>query len=195
MNRRSSISTVLAAALATGWLLLPLNGAQAETPMGTGDWASIKPGTVVLFRHATAPGTGDPPQFKLDDCSTQRNLDDTGRAQARRLGEVFRSRGIRVTAVLSSQWCRARDTADLAFPNLRQDDPSFNSFFQDRTRSDPQTAAAKARLLKHEGPGVMVVVAHQVNITAITGVVPASGEGVVLQRRGRELVVVGRVMP
>jgi phosphohistidine phosphatase SixA len=133
------------------------------------------------LRHATAPGVGDPPQFKLDDCGTQRNLDDAGRAQARKLGELFRARSIEVGAVLSSQWCRARDTARLAFGQVHEE-PAFNSFFGQQAQSrEVQTAQARALLARWRGPGALVVVAHQVNIQALTGVGVTSAEGVVLR--------------
>jgi phosphohistidine phosphatase SixA len=159
-------------------------------------WSALKkPGAIVLFRHASAPGGGDPVGHTLDDCSTQRNLDEEGRAQARRIGERFRAQGVKVEAVLSSQWCRTRDTAQLAFPALPKDGPAFNSFFSDRSNEASQTAAARQQLLAWRGKGVLVVVTHQVNITALTGSSTASGEGVVLHRQGGELAVVARVAP
>lgn len=158
-------------------------------------WSALRDGAIVLFRHANAPGGGDPPGFRLGDCTTQRNLDDAGRRQARRIGEAFRARGIRVGAVLSSQWCRTRDTATLAFGAVVQEDARFNSFFQTPEQSDPQSAAARRVLTQWQGPGVLVVSTHQVNITALTGIVPASGEGVVLRAQGGELQVLGRVQP
>jgi len=79
-------------------------------------WDALRtPGAVVVLRHSYAPGAFDPPDARLDDCSTQRNLDDTGRAQARRIGEAFRQQGIAVGAVWSSLRCRCLDTARLAF--------------------------------------------------------------------------------
>ena len=72
-------------------------------------------GVVLALRHAVAPGTFDPPQFKLDDCSTQRNLSDEGRAQARRIGQWFNARGLQPARVRSSPWCRCVETATLAF--------------------------------------------------------------------------------
>lgn len=159
-------------------------------------WAALKaPGTIVLFRHATAPGGGDPAGYVLNDCSTQRNLDEQGRTQARRIGERFRAQGIKVEAVLSSQWCRTRDTAQLAFPGLSKDAPAFNSFFSDRSNEASQTAAARRQLGAWRGTGVLVVVTHQVNIAALTGISPASGEGIVLHRQGRELAVAAKITP
>jgi phosphohistidine phosphatase SixA len=143
-------------------------------------------GSVVLMRHALAPGVGDPPGFALGNCSTQRNLSDEGRAQARRIGQAFKARGVAVAAVWSSQWCRTRETAELAFGQPlfaslpRVDQPAFNSFFGEPSAAPEQTRAATALLKAWRGPGVLVVVTHQVNITALTGVVPASGEAVVV---------------
>ena len=146
-------------------------------------WAELAlPGSIVLFRHATAPGIGDPPGFKLDDCATQRNLDDRGRVEATKLGEQFRSRKIQIGAVLTSQWCRTRETARLAFGSQARDEPAFNSFFRlSSETSATQTAQARAVLARWRGPGALVVVTHQVNITALTGVGAASAEGVVVR--------------
>lgn len=146
-------------------------------------WSELaRPGAVVLFRHATAPGVGDPPNFRLDDCATQRNLDERGRAEARRLGERFRQHGVNVGAVLTSQWCRTRETARLAFGERVRDEPAFNSFFgQDAARREAQTERARRLLADWKGPGVLVVVTHQVNITALTGQGALSAEGVVVQ--------------
>jgi phosphohistidine phosphatase SixA len=158
-------------------------------------WAALGAGAVVLLRHATAPGVGDPPQFKLGDCATQRNLDEAGRAQARRIGAAFGARRIAVGRVLTSRWCRTRETAEIAFPGQAGDEPAFDSIFQARDRAEAQTKAARDILARWRGPGALVVVTHQVNIAALTGVSPGSGEGVVLARRGGELAVVGRVRP
>lgn len=152
-------------------------------------------GAVALFRHATAPGGGDPPGMRLGDCSTQRNLDEAGRAQARRIGEAFRAEGVLVGAVLTSRWCRAAETADLAFPGRARAEPAFDSFFADREEGPARTARARRVLLGWGGPGALVVATHQVNITGLTGIVPSSGEGVVLRPSGGDLVVVGRVKP
>lgn len=182
------------AASALGAVALP-------TPANTSNIASWQaltgPGTIVLFRHALAPGGGDPTGFVTGDCSTQRNLSEEGRQQARRIGEALRRNGVNVTGVWHSAWCRTRDTAQLAFPDLAtpalRPEPVFNSFFNDRNDEPTQTAAARRLLLGWRGPGTLVVVTHQVNITALTGIVPQSGEGVVLQRKGGELIVLGRL--
>ncbi|TFY99400.1 histidine phosphatase family protein [Ramlibacter henchirensis] len=146
-------------------------------------WTELaKPGAIVLFRHATAPGVGDPQNFRLDDCSTQRNLNEQGRAESRRLGEQFRQRGVAIGAVLSSQWCRTRETARLAFGDRVRDEPAFNSFFG-RAADDrsAQTERARRILREWKGPGVLVVVTHQVNITGLTDHGAMSAEGVVVE--------------
>lgn len=158
-------------------------------------WQRIKPGTFVLFRHALAPGTADPVGFSLGDCATQRNLSAEGRAQALRIGAAFERRRIAVETVWSSQWCRTRQTADLAFPGQRVDQAAFNSFFDSPAQGSRQTQAALALMAASESPGVTVVLTHQVNITALTGIVPDVGEGVVLRVRGAELSVLGRIQP
>lgn len=162
----------------------------------TPGWAALGANGIVLFRHAEAPGVGDPANFRLGDCATQRNLSAQGRAQARALGERWRARGVQVGAVRASQWCRTRETAELAFPGQVRDAPAFNSFFGDANSAPVQTAAAQAELAAWRGPGVLVVVTHQVNITALTGVFPASGEGVVV-RAGADgrVAAVGRLPP
>ena len=159
--------------------------------------ALAQPGAIVLFRHATAPGVGDPPVFRLGDCSTQRNLSEQGRAEARAIGEQFRRRGIAVGAVLSSQWCRTRETARLAFGDRVQEEPAFNSFFGQQPRQrEAQTEQARSLLRQWKGPGVLVVITHQVNITALTGHGASSGEGVVVQPTAEgPLRVIGTVQP
>ena len=184
--RRSALTALLALLVAAG-----------SAPVAAADepWPPIPDGHIVLFRHAEAPGVGDPPGFTLDDCRTQRNLDDAGRAQARRMGVAVRARGVPVGTVLASPWCRTRETAELAFPGQVKDDARFQSFFGERSREPAQTAAALALLSGWRGPGVLVVVTHQVNISALTGVYPASGEGVVLKPQGDGVAVVGRIRP
>lgn len=180
--------------------LLALTAQAGAQPSEDAAWAALKkPGAMVLFRHALAPGGGDPPGFKVGDCSTQRNLSEEGITQAKRIGQTLRERGVKVQAVWHSAWCRTRDTAQLAFPDLKapslKAEPAFNSFFADRSLEPAQTAAARELLLKWQGPGTLVVVTHQVNITQLTEIFPQSGEGIVLAREGKQLRVVGRIMP
>ncbi|MCA3599609.1 MAG: histidine phosphatase family protein [Methylobacterium sp.] len=179
-------------ALLAGLSSLPQSAPRASEAEA---WVALGQGAIVLFRHAHAPGGGDPPGMRLGDCASQRNLDGTGRAQARRIGEAFRSRGIPVGRVLTSQWCRTRETAELAFPGRKEEEPAFNSFFDDRSKGPGQTAAARQVLKGWRGPGALVVSTHQVNITGLTGIVPASGEGLVVQLEGDTVRVLGRIKP
>ncbi len=135
---------------------------------------------VVLLRHALAPGTGDPTGFRLGDCSTQRNLSAAGRDQARQIGAAFRQRQIPVAQVLSSEWCRCIDTATLMEMGPVEPFAPLNSFFRDRSTAAQQTAQVQTYLRNQSTRGVIVMVTHQVNITALTGVVPGSGQGVVM---------------
>lgn len=195
-----------ACAWAAGWALVRWAGAAAAQAATTApDEAATgalvrQPGTIVLFRHAEAPGVGDPPNFRLGDCSTQRNLSEVGRQQARRIGDRLRAEGVRVAAVWSSQWCRARDTATLAFPGVAvRDEPAFNSLFGRGEESAAQVASARGLLLRwtapQHQPGVLLVFSHQATISAIVGRSTASGEGIVVRKEGRALRVVGQVLP
>ena len=152
-------------------------------------------GYVVMMRHALAPGTGDPPNFRLEDCSTQRNLSAEGRAQARLIGEAFRRHGIKVARVLSSQWCRCLETARLM--NLGPVEPfaPLNSFFRDRSAQTRQTTEVREFIAANRNTvGAIILVTHQVNITALTDIVPQSGESVVLRANEQDQVeVIGRI--
>ena len=158
-------------------------------------WQALKDGAIVLLRHAAAPGVGDPPGFKLGDCSTQRNLDADGQAQALRIGKTFEAHGVKVGAVWSSAWCRAKETGELAFPGKLRLEPAFNSFIATPSLERIQTDTARDLLLQWIGPGALVVVTHQVNITALTGANPRSGEGIVLKPVDGKLVQIGRIAP
>jgi broad specificity phosphatase PhoE len=175
--------------LATG-LLIAWQARAVET------WAALRePGVVLIVRHAeTVPGIGDPPGFRIDDCATQRNLSETGRKQAAAMGRTLAERGVTVSKVESSRWCRCADTARLAFPLL----PvayldALNSFFEDRSTAAAQTRALRARIAEWKGPGTLVLVTHQVNISALTGRATAMGEAVVLRPAVGDVSVLGTV--
>lgn len=145
-------------------------------------WAAFsEPGTSALLRHALAPGTGDPADFALGDCATQRNLNDVGRAQAERIGEAVRARGIEIDRVLTSQWCRCAETAELMSLAEVEPYPALNSFFQDRSTRDAQTAEVRDFLAGLPAGEKVILVTHQVNITALTGIYPRSGELVIVE--------------
>jgi broad specificity phosphatase PhoE len=143
------------------------------------------PGTVLILRHmATDPGIGDPPGYRLDRCATQRNLSVEGRRQAHAIGQRLAASGWRPTALLTSQWCRCRDSASGIAAGLGPPVPgvtvfeALDSFFEDRSREPAQTAILQQRLATLAGErGFEIWVTHQVNITALTDRVLAMGEG------------------
>lgn len=155
--------------------------------------AAGAPGAIVLMRHATAPGTGDPANFRLDDCATQRNLSDQGREEAKAAGARFRAAGIGFARVLTSEWCRTRETADLLKLGPVTPFPAVNSFFSRREDESRQSAEVLAYLAALPADARVLIVTHQVNITALTGVVPWSGEAVVARLSGDRLRVVDRL--
>ncbi len=153
------------------WAMLP---ARADTPA---ELELLKqPGVHAIMRHALAPGFGDPAEFQLNVCNTQRNLDERGRQQAKAVGSALKASGIAFDRVLTSQWCRCRETADLLDLGKPADFPGLNSFFQDRSTAEAQTEQVRG-LLKALPPGEkLMLVTHQVNITALTGRGVSSGE-------------------
>jgi broad specificity phosphatase PhoE len=161
-------------------------------------------GYVILLRHTvTVPGVGDPPGFALNDCATQRNLSAEGRAQAERWRAAVAKHKVMIGEVFSSEWCRCIDTAKIAFGQANAPPKKWsalNSFFESAQNQPVQTAAVKKRVpallreAKKLGNNV-VFVTHQVNITALTGVAPQSGEAVVVELDAQQnLSVVGRVL-
>ena len=140
-------------------------------------WTELKQGNAVaIMRHALAPGIGDPDHFAIDDCTTQRNLSDRGREQAQRIGNLFRQNGISDATVLSSAWCRCLDTARLLELGDVEQVDVLNSFFRNRQLAGQQTKAL-IRLVREQAAGTpLILVTHQVNITALTDVFPESGE-------------------
>ncbi len=158
----------------TGWSAPAAASEQAFGTLRAG-------GAVVVMRHARAPGVGDPPDFRLDDCTTQRNLSEEGREQAKRIGLRLRAENVRIGRVLSSRWCRALETARLAFGETVEPSPALDSFFANREADAAQTRRVQELIngWPSEG-GVLVLVTHQVNITALTGLFPSEGEILVL---------------
>ncbi|MEO0442301.1 MAG: histidine phosphatase family protein [Pseudomonadota bacterium] len=136
-----------------------------------------------MMRHALAPGTGDPSNFDIDNCRTQRNLSATGRQQAREIGaylkDSFKHAEIGSVKVFSSQWCRCKETARLLNLGEVVKLPIINSFFQNRSQGRPQTQALTTWLAEQDKQQITILVTHQVNITALTGIFPNSGEMIV----------------
>jgi broad specificity phosphatase PhoE len=152
-------------------------------------------GHILMIRHALAPGTGDPANFRIGDCSTQRNLDDRGREQARSIGKFLRSKGIASARVYSSQWCRCLETAELIDMGSVAELPALNSFFELTQDREPNLKALRKFIAKQPSDGVLVIlVTHQVTISAITDVGVSSGEGVLLKlNEDAPYEVVGRL--
>jgi broad specificity phosphatase PhoE len=158
--------------------LWAVSAAQATEPV----WPALRePGAVVILRHSFAPGAFDPPGARLDDCSTQRDLDADGRGQARRIGEAFRQNGIAVGAVLSSPRCRCLDTARLAYGRVQPWEP-LQGALRDEERRQRQAAAIKQRIAEHQSGPPLVLVTHGSVVTDLTGLSIRMGAFVVLRR-------------
>jgi broad specificity phosphatase PhoE len=177
-------------------LLLAVASATGSAAEEDAVWAALQGGgLVIVLRHAVTPAQlGDPPGFRLDDCTTQRNLTDSGIAQAERIGAAFRARSIRIDSVRSSRWCRCMDTARLAFGQV-EPWPMLDALSFD----DPQQRAAKAAALRSEiaraaGPGNRVLVTHNFNIQGALGITIGMGEALVLAPAGNDNhTIVGRI--
>ena len=167
--------------------LLGLRGALlAAWPWGAAAdeavWKALAtPGSVVVLRHSYAPGSFDPPDARLDDCSTQRNLDDNGRAQARRVGEAFRQRGIVVGRVLSSPRCRCLDTARLVFGKVESWDVLQGALRDPELRRRLLVPVRQTIADPREGPP-LVLVTHGSVVSDLTGLDIRMGAFAVLRR-------------
>jgi phosphohistidine phosphatase SixA len=140
-------------------------------------------GYVLLMRHALAPGIGDPANFLVNDCSTQRNLNEQGRQDAREIGKWLARQDVKIFRVESSRWCRAKETAQLLNIGRVRLNKNLDSLFQDSDPlNSPQTANIKKRIQDHvKVKGLLVMVGHSVNIQAVTGISLESGEGVLVR--------------
>lgn len=175
LNRRHVLQTLLAASAIPAASTLRAQSARDVA-------ALLRAGACVLMlRHAqTVAGVGDPPGFQLDQCSTQRNLSDKGRDQAKRIGQWFTARQLAIGSVQSSAWCRCKDTATLAFGHFDLL-PALNSTFDSRNTQAAQTGGLLERLTSLRAGQFEVWVTHQVNITSTTGEVLAMGEAIVVK--------------
>jgi phosphohistidine phosphatase SixA len=160
-------------------------------------WDALKQGrAVALIRHATAPGLGDPPSFRIGDCSTQRNLSEEGRNQAQRIGKYFREKGVQSAAVYSSQWCRCLETARLLGLGAVTELAALNSFFRDSSTEERQTKEIRQFIMSLPAGKPTILITHQVNITAFTGIFPSSGEVIIVTTlRDGQPRILGRFTP
>jgi phosphohistidine phosphatase SixA len=140
-------------------------------------------GYVLLMRHALAPGIGDPENFNVNDCSTQRNLSEQGRQDAQDIGAWLQRREVKIFRVESSRWCRAKETAQLLNIGTVRPNKNLDSLFRDADPlASPQTANIRKRIINHRKVrGLLVLVGHSVNIQALTGISLESGEGVLIR--------------
>ena len=151
-------------------------------------------GYVLLLRHTLAPGVGDPENFKLNDCSTQRNLSQVGRDDAKAVGDWLKRRDIKISRVESSRWCRAKQTAQLLGIGKVRLNSNLDSLFES---ADPAKAIQTVRVKKQivdwrNKSGLLVLVGHFVNIGAVAGVGVGSGEGVLVKADSKgKITVVG----
>ncbi len=186
------MSRLAFAALALWLVIAPMAAVADERDA----WAAlVGGGHVALVRHGNAPpGYGDPPGFKIDDCATQRNLDDLGRAQARAIGEAFRQYGVQVDKVLSSPLCRCLETARLMALGPVESVLAVAS----SDRSPEGLPALKQMVGNWRGPGTLVLVTHAFTVRSLVGIMPEQAETVVVRRRTDDqgaVDLVGRISP
>jgi broad specificity phosphatase PhoE len=174
-------------------LLLSALAPAAATEAG---WALLRNGGHVVFlRHAITPGSGQPANFEIDKCSTQRNLSDRGKQQARKLGALFAARAETTERVLTSRYCNALETARLAF-----DDRIVEPFaaLDQPPAGEEVSAAQKEAILKEirsfTGSGNLVLVTHQEVIAALTGQNAREGEAIIVRPEGEGLHTLGRIV-
>ena len=142
-----------------------------------------KGGNIVFIRHAIAPGGGDPENFKLNDCSTQRNLDSQGIEQSKKIGLFFANNNIPIDQVLSSEWCRCKDTAKYAFKEYKTFN-ALNSFFSTKFQKNKERQVSD--LLKYlqnwKSKKNLVLITHYVVILEITNLAVSSGEMIIMDK-------------
>lgn len=161
-------------------------------------WSKLRDGkAIAIMRHALAPGFSDPAGFDIDNCATQRNLSEQGRDQAQRIGELFRDQQLDDIRLYSSQWCRCVDTASLLGIGEVNELPSLNTFFENREKTQEQTALLLEDInaLLASGTKPVVLVSHQVNINALTNAATASGDTLIISVVGNDVTVLARVVP
>lgn len=168
----------------------------AAAPATEAGWALVREGSqVVLIRHARVTGDGEPADFDLGDCKTQRNLSEQGRQQARRMGALFAARAAPADRILSSRTCRARDTAQLVF-EFSDVEPfaALDPMRGGKQAARAQSAAVLAEIQKFSGPGNLVMVTDAENIEALTGVSAREGEALIVRPEGDKLHVQAHIV-
>jgi len=145
-------------------------------------------GNIIFIRHAIAPGNGDPDNFDLKDCSTQRNLSKNGIEQSKKIGEFFKDNKIKVEKVLSSEWCRCKDTAKFAFKNFEVFS-SLNSFYDAKfaDKKEEQIKNLKKYVNEWKGEDNLVLITHYVVISEALDYAPNSGEIVISNKNFKKI--------
>lgn len=157
-------------------------------------WALLRDGgRVVLMRHARTNGSGDPANFDVEKCNTQRNLSERGKQQAGQIGSLFAARAAPVERVLSSRYCRCLDTARIAFESEPEPFAALDPPDADPRRQAAQLAAIVAEVRDYSGSDNMVMVTHLEDIEALTGIAPREGEAVIVAAQDDKLRVMGRI--
>lgn len=159
-------------------------------------WALLRNGgQIVLLVHANAPGTGEPANFDIENCRTQRNLSDRGRQQARRMGALFAARAAPVGQVLASRYCRTLETARLAFDD---DEPepweALDPVPDDEAAAKRQVEAIAERIRDYSGSGNFILVTHAAVVTAVTGARAREGEAVIVAPTDDGIHTIGRII-
>ena len=143
-----------------------------------------KGGKIIFIRHAYAPGGGDPNNFDINDCDTQRNLNDEGRLQSKKIGDFFKKNKILIDKVYSSKWCRCKETASIAFKSFETKN-FLNSFFSEQfvKNRESQIENFKRFINNWNGNQNLVFVTHYVVISEILNYTPSSGEIIVSDKQ------------
>jgi len=143
-----------------------------------------KGGKIIFIRHAYAPGGGDPNNFDLNDCDTQRNLNDDGRLQSKKIGDFFKKNKISIEKVYSSEWCRCKETASIAFRSFETKN-FLNSFFSERFAKNRENQVENFNKFMNNwnGKGNLIFMTHYVVISEILNYAPASGEIIVSDKQ------------
>ena len=160
--------------------LFPIKSYSNETIL-----AALEDGKKIVFiRHAIAPGNGDPDDFDINDCSSQRNLSEKGRNQSKKIGDFFRINKIKIDTVLSSEWCRCKDTAKLAFGNFKTFS-ALNSFYETRFAKNKSEQIKELRnfINNWEDDSNLIIVTHFVVISALLNKGVSSGEMIITDKK------------
>ncbi|MCO5085205.1 MAG: histidine phosphatase family protein [Rhizobiaceae bacterium] len=177
-------------------ILLLVSLAPATSVATEAGWALLRTGgQIVLLRHARAPGTGDPANFDIDKCATQRNLSEQGRLQARRIGALIAARAAPTERVLSSRYCRAKETAALVFGagSVELFEPLDPSAGDDNLAKE-RAAAVMEAIRAYSGSGNFYLVTHDTNIKALTGHTAREGEAVIVVPNDTGLTMIGKIV-